>query len=341
MKKSKVFAMMTAVTSLFIYGCGGTPTGNDSAVRGLAVETVKGHVKEAVEGTIRNGIMDKIKPHLKYYYYDRSCGIDCNDASKLSYMLEQEFKRLDTDFTKEAVDKRIERKYWSRSKDIQNAMKEAEYKELAANKAKFYKELMTKADALNKVIGKDYDKMAANLKALGATPEVIKSVRDSNKTLEKNIEHYIRVYNELKREAFIKDQQKKLLPCIEAIFKPANMSDGDIAKVVTALATGKDSYSAIDPIFEIPCVKSAMDSVSDQVMKSIPVEINNVRVEKVDDKIGKSTNIADLHIGEYKIEIVFTAQSNADSKVYVEVFSLPNAYDFANVYKPYIPQYLK
>ena len=74
-----------------------------------------------------------------------------------------------------------------------------------------------------------------------------------------------------------------------------------------------------------PSVRKVLDEQKAELAK-MKLELVNIRVTKIDDKLKKSTNAADLQL-EYKGEtnktpITYTAQLNDKGEVYVEVFGL-------------------
>lgn len=74
-----------------------------------------------------------------------------------------------------------------------------------------------------------------------------------------------------------------------------------------------------------PSVRKVLDEQKAELAK-MKLKLVNIRVTKIDDKLKKSTNAADLQL-EYKGEtnktpITYTAQLNDKGEVYVEVFGL-------------------
>lgn len=60
----------------------------------------------------------------------------------------------------------------------------------------------------------------------------------------------------------------------------------------------------------------------DSAMAQVKMSLTNIRIDRIDDKIRKSYSSADLHVDETSMPIKYTAQRNADGKVYVEVTGL-------------------
>ena len=60
----------------------------------------------------------------------------------------------------------------------------------------------------------------------------------------------------------------------------------------------------------------------DSAMAKTKISLTNIRIDRIDDKIRKSYSSADLHVNETSMPIKYTAQRNAEDKVYVEVTGL-------------------
>ena len=60
----------------------------------------------------------------------------------------------------------------------------------------------------------------------------------------------------------------------------------------------------------------------DAVMAKTNMALTNIRTDRIDEKIKKSYSSADLIINNDKLPITYTAQRNAEGKVYVEVYGL-------------------
>ncbi|MDD5597566.1 MAG: hypothetical protein PHV82_06455 [Victivallaceae bacterium] len=60
----------------------------------------------------------------------------------------------------------------------------------------------------------------------------------------------------------------------------------------------------------------------DEIMSKIKMSLENIRTDKVEKELKKSSSSAELRIDDKKVPIEYTAQINADGQLYVEVAGL-------------------
>lgn len=342
MKLVMVFTAM--LTLIGMCGCGnGTPKGDDADVKALAIDIVKGELKKQTEVLLSLYVANWLHKHEDYQRKSFHLS-ELNEVKALNEEIESSKRTLKKDieqiqfrYSKQGIEGYISEKYWGASPKERKAVREKEFKSMEANKAKAMRELESKKKSLDEKEAK----LAGIVKDLkNVISRKARKGDVSNKTLEdiscsQTVQEAAQLYSNGMKAAYANKVKSELVTKLTEMFG-SSMSEDNAKKLVDYFP---DKYPAQTAQYLRANDKDALTALAGKVVDSIPMELKNIRLKGMDEKIKKSTNLATLQVGQFECdEMAYSAQSNSDGQIYVEVSGLPE--DLTKVIVPYLPKVL-